>query len=143
MSPLLNYTTTIEAHKTVEQIQIILATHGATAMLMEYNNGVVRALSFKVPTPHGDVSFRLPSDPDAVLKVLQKQGVPSRYSNRQQAVRVAWRIVKDWVEAQMALLETEMVRIEQIFLPYMLVGDGRTLYEQLASNRFELPKGRD
>ena len=38
-------------------------------------------------------------------------------SRRQQAIRTSWRILKDWVEAQMALLETGMVTMDEIFLP--------------------------
>ena len=43
-------------------------------------------------------------------------------SRRQQAIRTSWRTLKDWVEAQMALLETGMVTMDEIFLPYMLSG---------------------
>jgi hypothetical protein len=46
---------------------------------------------------------------------------------RDQAVRTAWRIVKDWVEAQMALVETQMVTTAEVFLPYAVMKDGRTL----------------
>ena len=54
---------------------------------------------------------------------------------------MAWRIVKDWVEAQMALLATGMVELEEIFLPYMLSGD-RTLYQVLTERGFRaLPSG--
>lgn len=142
MSPLLNYSTTIEAQKTVLQIQLILAGHGATALLIDLEAGEVKGISFKVSTPHGDLGFKLPADPDAVLKVLTRQGVPKRYQSKEQAVRVAWRIVKDWVEAQMAILETEQVKIEEVFLPYMITEDGRTLYHRLASTHFQLEEGK-
>lgn len=141
--PLLNYTTTIEAMKTVGEIQGNLAAHGAKSILIDYgDDGTVEALSFQVPTPHGQVAIRLPIAPDAVLKVLTQQNrlgkVPKRYANHAQAVRVAWRIVKDWVEAQMAILETEMVRMEQIFLPYVITQGGRTLYEAMVDRHFQL-----
>lgn len=32
----------------------------------------------------------------------------------------------------MALLETEMVTLDQLFLPYMLVGKDESLYERLS-----------
>lgn len=100
MSPLLNYTTQIEAIKTVGEIQGILAAHGAKSILTDYDNdGHIEALAFKVLTPQGDVAIRLPIAPDAVLKVLTQQNrlgkVPKRYLTHAQAVRVAWRIVKD------------------------------------------------
>ena len=46
-----------------------------------------------------------------------------------QATRTAWRIVKDWVEAHIALVETQMVTAPQVFLPYAVMRDGRTLSE--------------
>jgi hypothetical protein len=42
---------------------------------------------------------------------------------------VAWRIIKDWVEAQMAILESQMVQMEEIFLPYMVNRQGQTFFE--------------
>jgi len=143
---LLNYTTQIEAIKTTGEIQGILAAHGAKSILTEYSDdGSVEALSFMILTPQGDVAIRLPVDPDAVLKVLTQQNrlgrVPRRYLSKAQAGRVAWRIVKDWVAAQMAILETEMVKMEQIFLPYVITKGGRTLYEAMIDRHFQLGPG--
>ncbi len=137
---LLNYTTSIEATKTVTEIQKILALHGAKSILIDYgDDGQIEALSFRVITSQGEASIRLPIDPTAVFSVLEKQyglgKIPRRFVNKPQAVRVAWRIVKDWVAAQMAILETEMVKMEQIFLPYIIGQDGRTLYEVAISTK--------
>jgi hypothetical protein len=61
-----------------------------------------------------------------------------------EAVRVAWRIVKDWVEAQMALVETQMVSTQDVFLPYAVMGDGKTLAEHVReSPRFLLGSGTE
>lgn len=143
---LLNYTTQIEAIKTVGEIQGILAAHGAKSILIDYDkDGSVEAVAFQVLSAHGTVSIRLPIDPEAVLKVLTQQNrlgrVPRRYITHAQAVRVAWRIVKDWVAAQMAILETEMVKMEQIFLPYVITGTGKTLYEAMVDRHFQLGPG--
>lgn len=143
---LLNYTTGIEAMKTVGEIQRNLVAHGAKSILTGYGeDGTIEALAFKVLGPQGEVAIRLPIDPDAVLRVLTKQNrlgrVPRRYLTHAQAVRVAWRIVKDWVEAQMAILETEMVKMEQIFLPYVITDSGKTLYEAMTDRHFKLGPG--
>lgn len=141
--PLLNYTTTIEAAKTVAEIQKILAKHGARSIRLDYDNdGQIESMSFIIRYSNQEIPFRLPVDPDSVLRVLQRQYVPTRYRNRPQAIRVAWRIVKDWVEAQMAILETEMVRIEQIFLPYMVFEGGKTLYEKMVEQQFLIGSGK-
>ncbi len=133
---LLNYTTKVDAFKTQSEISYILAKHGARAILQEFDDrGRVEAISFKLRTAVGDQAVRLPANVDAVFVVLKRQKVKC---DRDQAERVAWRIVKDWVEAQMAILESEQVSMDQIFLPYMLNHQGQTFYELYASKQLML-----
>jgi hypothetical protein len=130
--PLLNYTTQIQASKTVAEITNILVAHHAQRVTNDYDSeGQIKSLSFEVNTPHGLAEIVLPVDPEAVLKVMRKYGshVPARLQNKQQAIRVAWRIIKDWIEAQMAILDTEMVKMEQIFLPYIQTEQGQTVFQ--------------
>ena len=141
--PLLDYTTSVPVSRTVAQVQAKLIEHGARAVMMEYDNqGRIMALAFKVKTPNGELPIRLPIDAAATLKVLQRQHyngeIPARFAGEEHAYRVAWRIIKDWVEAQMSLLETEMVKMEQIFLPYIITRDGQTVYQVMAEKHFLL-----
>jgi hypothetical protein len=135
---LLNYTTSISAHKTVAEIQSKLAKAGAHQVLHEYvSDGTVSALSFRIKTKFGDMAFRLPANIDAVEAVLGKQFKRnSKFAHREQAERTGWRILKDWVEAQLALIETGMVSVEQVFLPYAQNQSGQTVYEALVEKRF-------
>ena len=66
----------------------------------------------------------------------QRVLVTSPESRHQQAIRTSWRILKDWVEVQMALLETGMVTMDEIFLPYRLSG-GQTFYQALVAGEFK------
>lgn len=61
----------------------------------------------------------------------------------EQSERVAWRIVKDWVEAQMAILESEMVTMDEIFLPYMLNRNGDTVYKLFTNKALLLNGGQE
>ena len=90
------------------------------------------------------IMFRLPCDWKPVLHILENDPkVPRPRKNREQAVKTAWRIVKDWVEAQMALVETKMVTTQQVFLPYAVMSDGKTLGEKIESNpQFLLGNGK-
>lgn len=148
MSPLLDYTTSVPASKTVAQVQAKLVEHGARVVVMEYDDrGRIKALAFKVKTPNGELPIRLPIDVSATLRVLQKQAnnreIPARYAKEEHAYRVAWRIIKDWVEAQLSLLETEMVQLHEIFLPYIITNDGRTLFQRMEEKQFLLGPGRE
>jgi len=134
--PLLNYTTKIDIFTTLGQIQGMLVKHGAKKILQEYDSaGHVEAVSFVIDTPIGMQAIRLPAKVDAVQKVLLKQKVKAE---RDQAERVAWRIIKDWVEAQMAILESEMVTLDEIFLPYMVNQAGETVYKLFIDKQFFL-----
>jgi len=144
--PLLDYTTSVPVSRTVAQVQAKLVEHGARAVMMEYDdNGRIKALAFKAKTPSGELPIRLPIDAAATLRVLERQHynreIPARYATEAQAYRVAWRIIKDWVEAQMSLLETEMVRMEEIFLPYVITQGGQTIYQVMAQKHFLLGPG--
>lgn len=142
---LLNYTTKIDPDKTAAEIAKCLSMHGASAVMTEYDpvDNYVLAISFKIKMGEREMSFRLPSDWKPVFEILKKESKiknwHSRYEHvqselRLQAVRTAWRIVKDWVEAQMALVETQMVTTAQVFLPYAVMKSGKTLAETVAEN---------
>jgi len=98
-----------------------------------------------VDTPHGDMAIKLPCNPEPVYRILKQQYrekiISAGFVNEHQALRVSWRIILYWVKAQMAILETEMVQIEQIFLPYMTMKDGRTLYEKMIDSKFQITDG--
>ncbi len=141
--PIANYSTTVPALKSIGEIQGILVAHGAKAIIMNYNDiGEPIGLSFLVRTQFGDMPFRLPANVEPVQKVLDRQRVRTLVT-RAMATRVAWRILKDWVRAQMAILETEMVTIDQIFLPYLEDKSGKTLYQVMVDNKLALPEGRE
>jgi hypothetical protein len=141
--PLFTYTTKIEPAKTIAEIQENLVQHGAKSVMANYTDeGKIESLSFVIISNGKAIAIKLPCDPKPVYKVLQRQyeeGKISRgFVDEHQSLRVAWRIVKYWVEAQMALLETQMVKMEQIFLPYAIVKGGKTLFESMTQSKFAL-----
>jgi hypothetical protein len=133
--PLLNYTTKIDADKTAGEIAKCLSRHGAQSVLTEYDpkDNFVTAVSFALRLGDRTIGFRLPCDWKPVLQILRDDPKVRRSDvNQPQAVRVAWRIVKDWVEAQMALVETKMATTQEVFLPYAVMKNGRTLAQNVA-----------
>jgi hypothetical protein len=136
MKRLLNYTTQIAAEKTVSEIQRKLAQAGASQILHGYDHeGNLNELSFRIKTQFGEMAFRLPANIEAVEAILTRQ-IRRGLATRDQATRVAWRILKDWIEAQLALLQTGQVTIEQAFLAYAQNSKGETIYEVLSGKRF-------
>lgn len=138
--PILNYTTKVDIYTTIGIIQGVLVKHGAKRILQDYDdNGHISALAFMIDTPSGTKGIRLPANVKSVYSVLQNQKVKCDW---EQAERVAWRIIKDWLEAQMAILEAEMVQMDEIFLPYMLnEGGDKTLYQAYKENQLRIGGG--
>jgi len=136
MMAIKNYTTSISVEKTAAEIQGILAKAKASAIMTEYDDdGVMTALSFRVNTPHGLMSFRLPANTDKIeAHIHRSRDVPKRLKSREQAARVAWRILKDWIAAQIAIIEAEMATLEEVFLPYAQTQTGETVYERFKDN---------
>jgi hypothetical protein len=134
--PLLNYSTKVDIYATLGAIQGQLVKHGAKKIMQDYDDqGRIVSISFLIDTPAGVRGIRLPANVDAVQEVLARQKVKC---DREQAERVAWRIVKDWVEAQMAILESEMVQVDEIFLPYMVNDKGQTFFAAYRKNQLRL-----
>lgn len=139
---ILNYTTTVDAFKTVSEIEYILVKHKAKSVMKNYEGETITGLSFLIDTGVQQIPIRLPVKVEECLKVLKKEKKENPRKQvkdtREQAERVAWRILKDWVESQMALLDIEMVRFEEIFLPYIETNNGQTVYERLEERQFLL-----
>ena len=139
--PILNYTTSIAVEKTTSEIQGKLARAGAQAVMTEYDDEqVLCALSFRMLCNGIMVSFRLPAHIDRIYVLLQRDDkVPRKLKTRDQAARVAWRIIKDWIEAQLAIVEAEQAEMVEVFLPYAQnPATGKTLFEQLSNDQFAL-----
>ena len=133
-------TTQIEPSQTVGEIQRLLGNCGASAVLTEYENGEVVAVSFKVLFNGQHIPFRLPCRWKAILTKLQsrRRRRPYKRNDEAQARRVAWRQILRWIEAQLALVDTEMVQIQEVFMPYLQMNTGKTLYEQLEETKFKM-----
>jgi hypothetical protein len=134
---ILNYSTTIEVSKTVGEISVMLAKAKATAILTELEEGIVSAISFRIKTEFGLLTFRLPANAQRFFQqMVRDRRVPPKMRTKEQATRVAWRIVKDWLAAQLAMIEAGLVDLEEVFLPYAQNQAGRTVYEVMKTERF-------
>lgn len=135
--PILNYTTKIDPSKTAGEIQEILMKLGAQSVLIEYENRAPAAISFQIDYQDHLINFRLPSRWQGVHRTLKAdRQVEPRYKTEEQARRVSWRIIKDWIEAQCAIIQAGSTELSEVFLPYMVnPHTGRTLFQEFESDR--------
>ncbi len=130
-----NYSTKVPANRSVQEIQEMLQKGGATGVILEYEKGTgrIHGIAFKMDIGGQTAVFALPIKWREAGQVMQAEGNPKAYDD-DYCYRVAWRIIRNWLEQQMALIEIQMVDMQEIFLPYAVQKDGKTLYENLLQN---------
>jgi len=140
--PIKNYTTIVPADRSIQEIQNSLVKNGAIGVAYEYEQGTgrIKALRFGLPVKGKIVSFSLPVSWRRFQEVLKKQEI-KRWDEEDYVYRVAWRCIRDWVLSQMALYETTIVELPQVFLPFATDSKGNTVYERLLDNKFLLGDG--
>lgn len=141
--PIKNYTTKVSANRSMEEIQTALAKNGAIGTIYEFEKGTgrVKALRFAMDVKGKIYNFSLPVNWRKFQEVLKRDKV-YRWRDEDYVYRVAWRCIRDWVMAQMAMIEIEMIDMPQVFLPFMNDEVGNTLYEKfLVDDKFLLNSG--
>lgn len=128
--PILNYRTRVAPERTVGEIQKMLVAHDADAVVTRYENRIPVGISFRLPTPYGVRDFTLTVDADGVYRVLDRDPkLTASQRTHERAEWIAWRVLKDWLEAQLALIEAGMATIDKVMLPYMHISGELTVYD--------------
>jgi hypothetical protein len=148
-----NFSTSIAVEKTIAEIEMMLAKYGATKIMKEFDeNGQPARLSFAVMTQKGEMPVKLPMNKEGLLNVFKFQVsngyLPKKFWGtewaNEQVARVGWRIIKDWLDAQLTLLSIEMVKIEEIFLPYIYSPKlDKTMFQVLEDKGFDVEQLED
>lgn len=134
-----NYTSIVDVHKSLGEIQGALASHGARKIMVDYDEGNRPVcVTFALQAPDGLRGFCLPANIEGVQAVFAQQEIKA---DPGQAERTAWRNLRDWVLAQMAIIEAGQAAMDQVFLPYLTDPQGRTLYEAYQGGRLSLGCG--
>ncbi len=148
--PLKNYTSSVPASRSISYIEGKLAQNGARKILKLYDeSGRVTGMCFEIPIDGTDIQFKLPSNVSKCEKVLlaelsSRARPETRRKVPQQAERTAWKILSDWVEAQMAMIELAQVEVMQVFLPYVHNSlTDRTFFDAIKERGYKalLPSG--
>lgn len=141
-------TTKIRPEKTASEIMEALVKASARQIAVEYDAaGCLCGMAFVIVVQGRPIPFKLPARVEPVFKILNNRRPKEswRRGNRQdgaavdreQAERVAWRQLLRWVQAQLAMIETGMVAVDEVFLPYMQNDSGKTVYELFAGSGFK------
>lgn len=122
----------------LDQIQKSLIRVKATDVSYKFDGtGRIVGMKFGLDINGKNVGFLLPVNMGKVAVVLKREG-NTRHSDDDYVYRVSWACMRDWVIAQLTLLETEMAEPLQVFLPYAYDKNGKTLYESVLDSNLLL-----
>ena len=124
-----NYTSTVTASTSMANIEKYLVEAGATDISKKYENQICTAVRFRMihKTPEAPnlgtpLFFELPAKVDACFKVLwaevKRPQPDTKKKIWQQAERTSWKIISDWVQVQLSMIQLEQAELLQVFLPY-------------------------
>ncbi|MDD5501939.1 MAG: hypothetical protein PHH26_00555 [Candidatus Thermoplasmatota archaeon] len=146
-----NYTSSVSASRSISYIEEKLVQHGAKQILKLYDGKQrVSGICFIMLYEGAEIPYKLPARLPECEKIL-RQNLSSRTRPEtiqklgEQAERTAWKILLDWVDAQMALIELSQVEMMEVFLPYVYDYQKRqTYFEALKEKGFKalLPAGK-
>lgn len=133
--PIENYSTTVDSFATVGKIQRFLAKNGATSLSIQMDDdGNPVSMHFGLYHKGQQMFFVLPTRHDRVLKRLESDRVGARFCTSEHALRVAWRNLEDWVRAQVTLIQTGLVEMPELFLPFAVDKSGETIFQKFEQN---------
>lgn len=141
--------TDIPVFRTIAEIQRVLVRSGATQISQEYatsasgdSSGRVIGMVFILPVDDNVLHFKLPVRTENVYNIIHsariRQATKYEKQDREDAERIAWRQLLRWVEAQMAMVETGLAQVHEVFMPYGIDRSGKTMFE-IWSQRLALP----
>lgn len=148
-----NYTSDVPVSDSIRRIEQVLLQCGVTGIMKEYDsNQNIIAVRFQIKDDKGRPwMIHLPAkEKEAVDALFLDYADGSKITDDgqrleyqfgrgkkrkcrkdfiQQGQRTAWRIVKDWVEVQMSMIQLKQADIMEVFLAY--AWDGRRTYGQM------------
>lgn len=137
--PISNYTTKIPSDTTIGEISRMLSRFGAKRIITDYDgDGEATQVQFMLEVKGRMVFYQLPCNASGVLKTLERDRTEPRFRTEAHARKVAWRIIRDWVEAQIAIVDAGQAQMAEVFLPYAVAKDGTTLFNQIETGKIKL-----
>lgn len=137
-----NYTSKVSASKSVQRIENRLVSYGAYNILKLYEDKILVGIAFIISVDGKEFPFRLPAKIKNVEKYLNsKMKRPTKTSydkNAKQAERTAWKIISDWVDIQISIIELDQAEFIEVFLPYIYnYRTERTFFQEVCKNGFK------
>jgi hypothetical protein len=139
-----NYTSQVPSSRSVNRIEELLVMHGAKNILKIYDDarrltGI--AFIMQMPGSGNEMPFKLPAKVDKVEQklrsVIKKPRKGTLNKVGEQAERTAWRLLSEWVEVQLSLVELDQAEFIEIFMPYIYNhSTQQTYFEKIKNSNY-------
>ena len=139
-----NYTSSVPVINSIGKIEFRLAQAGATHIAKSYEREKPTGMIFQIPVNNTPLTFKLPAKIEKVRDYLinQRNKPPkpeARKTIELQAERTAWKILADWIDIQVSLIQLDQAEPAEVFLPYSYnPATDQTLFEIVKSSGFKL-----
>lgn len=112
-----------------------------------YEGERLAGIAFIVPIEGTDFPFKLPARIERVEKVLmgmyKRPRAGTEKKIKDQAERTAWKILADWVDIQMSLVELDQAELIEVFMPYLYNHQKEaTFFDQWKKNGYVMLEDR-
>lgn len=133
-----NYTSTIEASRSMPCIEERLVEIGATNINKQYKDKICTGITFLLYDSQlqQTFAFHLKAQVEECFTVLWKEVKRSQSNTKEilikQASRTAWKILSDSTEIQCSMIILKQAKPLQMFLPFVYdVNNRQTIFEKI------------
>lgn len=109
--------TTVEATKSAQELCGLVQKYGGTRFEMQWKDGLLSGVRFALKHEKlGQIPVRLEARITKIEDLLYRLTSMSREKSKEQAYRIAWRQLKDFVEQQLLAIETGLFPVHEVFM---------------------------
>ncbi|HMU46127.1 MAG TPA: hypothetical protein PKC72_07155 [Chitinophagaceae bacterium] len=143
-----NYTSTVDASKSMAKIEELLVEIGATNINKKYEEKICTGITFLLfdQQLQQTLPFHLKAQVEECFTILWQDVKRPRPDTkellRKQASRTAWKILSDWTEVQCSMILLGQAKPLQMFLPFVYdMKSNETLFDKVSSGKTKLLPG--
>lgn len=143
-----NYTSSVEASKSMARIEELLVEIGATNINKQYENKICTGITFLLYDQQlqQTLPFHLKAQTEECFHILWKDVKLPRPDKKEQlqkqAAKTAWKILSDWTEIQCSMILLGQAKPLQMFLPFVYdAKNNETLFDKVATGKAKLLVG--
>lgn len=141
-----NYTTKIESKKTIGEItELLTENYAKSIQLVNDDDRTTKAIKFSLVIEDKEIFFLLEANVDATLRAMVANSkVTKAHKNKEQAIRTAWRNLKEYLQIKLAFIAVEseknarMLDMKKHFFADMVDSNNQTIFQAYQKQQLQL-----